>query len=231
VPFDEQHLEVALGLRDGQLEAYLYDDHRSISLLAAERGVAVDALAAGLVAWAPDDRRRLLHDRAVRILTQPHLAQHVFFFIFHGLDSAQEADAIFGVSRESFWNGRLAGKTPTAIARAGGVDPRSVLESLQARLDAKQQEGVRLGVAPPAAARIMLSRQLARLPCWLRRPLPGLDPTNPYGKAHHLHGGHARDWPATATQRRAAGRRVERFRRVLRPSCWPRPERWRARPR
>ena len=72
----------------------------------------------------------------------------------------------------------------------------------------------------------MLARRNAWLDCWLRRPPPGDDPANPYGKNRFLHGAHAVGWPATAAQRRADDLRVDRFRRALPKSCWPIPPRW-----
>src|SRR5215210_725563 len=52
-PFDEQVLKRALGLRGRELEAYLYDDHRTLAELATRRGIDVERLADDLVAPWP----------------------------------------------------------------------------------------------------------------------------------------------------------------------------------
>jgi hypothetical protein len=64
------------------------------------------------------------------------------------------------------------------------------------------------------------------LPCWMRRPLPAQDGSNPFGKAMRQHGTHTAAWPSTPRQWRADERRVERVRRSLERSCWRRPRAW-----
>jgi hypothetical protein len=82
VPFDRERLERALRLRGRSLEAYLFNDHHTLAELARRRGINVNWLADHLVApWQPIvDAQNLavLRGRTVRVLTQGHLAQHVF---------------------------------------------------------------------------------------------------------------------------------------------------------
>jgi hypothetical protein len=82
IPFDEARLQAALGLRGRQLESYTLDDHHRLADLARWRGLDPDALADELVApWRSqvgDDELAVLRKRTMRLLTQGHLAQHVF---------------------------------------------------------------------------------------------------------------------------------------------------------
>src|SRR3954453_15135250 len=75
VPFDEQALYDALGLDERSLEAYLYNDHHRLAGAAVFRGMSADQLADRLTAgWdsADADRRALLRDRTLHVLTQGH---------------------------------------------------------------------------------------------------------------------------------------------------------------
>ena len=115
VPFEEQALKRALRLRGRQLEAYLYNDHHTPAALAARRGVGVDVLAERLLdPWratgASPARLARLHDHTLRILTQGHLAQHVFYHVFHGVPVVEHAPAVFGVSGPEY----------AALRRGGG---------------------------------------------------------------------------------------------------------------
>jgi hypothetical protein len=230
LPFDERDLSVRLGLRPGELEAYLYNDHRALAVLATARGIDIAQLRDDLVApWRTrvDERRyAVLRDRTERLLTQPHLAQHVFFHVFHGSAVAHAPQLTFGLPDATVRQLRLDGHTPIEIADLGGVSPAALRATLLHFFHAEAEEGIRLGFAWPAEARLILARQTVRLDCWMRSPRPGDDPANPYGKARFWHGRHARGWPASPRQRRANDRRVERFRRSLRRGCWPVPAAW-----
>ena len=231
LPFDERALSARLGLRAGDLEAYLYNDHRALADLARARGLDVALLRDELVApWRPlagDQRYELLRGRTERILTQPHLAQHVFFHVFHDAAVAHDAQGTFGLPLATVLQLRRDGLTPLEIAARGGVPPPAVRASLNHFLALERDEGVRRGVAWPSESRRIFARQSARLDCWLRSRRPGSDPANPYGKARYWHGPHSRGWPRTRRQRAANERRVERLRKRLRAGCWPRPRAWR----
>jgi hypothetical protein len=231
IPFDEQALKEALGLRGRDLEAYLYNDHHTLADLARRRGMAPEQLADRLVApWgvaADPARLAQLRDRTIRILTQGHLAQHVFFHVFHGVWEKSVAPSVFGVSDDAYWRLRLLARTPLDIARRGGVPPTAVRERMIALLRAQRDAGIALGAAWAPESDRILARQLRALPCWLRRPIASRDRANPYGKAKRQHGEHARGWPGTPAQRRRNERRVERVRRSLRRSCWRPPPAWR----
>jgi hypothetical protein len=230
VPFDERALTTRLALRAGDLESYLYDDHHALADLGRARGLDVGRLRDELVApWRPlvdDERYALLRERTERVLTQPHLAQHVFFHVFHAGLVDHDPPGTFGLPRHTVHEMRLTGLTPVEIAARGGVSADALRASLLHFFEFERDEGVRRRLAWPDESRRILARQSARLDCWLRSPRPGDDPANPYGKARFWHGPHARGWPGTRRQRAANERRVERLRRRLRHGCWPRPHAW-----
>lgn len=231
IPFDQRRLERALGLGAKELEAYLVNDHHTLADLARRRGLPVASLADRLVApW----RRRvgashvaMLRGRTMQILTQGHLAQHAFFHVFHSLGSTFVAEGLFGVSSVELDAQRRLGRTPLEVALEHGKREAALTEGLVELLRRHRDGGVRLLEAWPAQSDRMLARQVATLPCWLRSVRPSMDWGNPYGKAMHQHGRHARGWPATSAQEREDERRVRRFYARLRWTCWPRVPPWR----
>src|SRR5215210_3886073 len=84
LPYDEQRLYALLGVDRGVIWRLLRDDTRSLAQLGQERGWEPSALARELVApWRgrlrDSARLAVLERRALRTLTQGHLAQHIFF--------------------------------------------------------------------------------------------------------------------------------------------------------
>ena len=229
VPFDEQTLKARLGLRGLELQAYLYDDHRTLAMLAGERGLDVDRLADELVApWQGISaaQRSLLRARTLQILTQGHLAQHMFFHVFHGRHLNPSAHDLFGMRGPRYRALRADGLTLVQIARRGGVSQRRLRSGIRLLIEADARDGVARQEAWPAESAQIVRRTLAWLPCWISRPAASLDPTNPYGKSLQLHGRHAAPWPATARERRSDELRVDRWLRRMPISCWTRPPIW-----
>jgi hypothetical protein len=231
IPFDEHTLQADLGLPGRQLESFTLNDHHTLAALARQRGIDVDSLTDDLVApWrkqVDEERLALLRDRTQRVLTQGHLAQHVFFHVFHSFGLAPVARELFGVSSHHLDVLRMHGMTPLAVARRHGGEPERVIVRRLVRLLRRHRNiAVARREELPAEADRFLARQIARLPCWVRSLRPTTDPGNPYGKGIHEHGSHPRDWPQTARQRRDDERRVEQFRRALQWTCWPRIPRW-----
>jgi AraC-like DNA-binding protein len=230
IPFDEQTLKRTLGIRGRDLEAYLYNDHHTLADLATRRGVDPRSLAAYLVAsWRPqadEQQTAVLNDRALRLLTQGHLAQHVFFHVFHNGGGTEYLGQRLGMSSTSVTAQRARGLTFSQIAQRRGVAPGAVRRHLADAFRRRAAQGVELGVASPSEAARILARQEAGLPCWLRRPHPARDSGNPYGKATRQHGEHLASWPASARERVHDEAGVERVRRSLARSCWRPPPRW-----
>jgi hypothetical protein len=193
----------------------------------------VDALADRVVApWRERvtvDRLATLRERTMRLLTQGHLAQHVFFHVFHRLGLRPVSRRLFGVSSARLdVLRRLRHLTPLQIARRYGGAPRHIIVAeLRKLVRERRDRGVRVNEAWPAQADRFLTRQRRTLPCWVRSLTPTRDPANPYGKARLQHPLHGRGWPFTASQRATDERVAEALRKRLKHTCWPRIRRWR----
>src|SRR3954471_9998237 len=117
LPFAEQRLYRMGHFDRGDLWRQLRDDHRTVWQLAARHGWKKPAaLAAALV---PSGNREL-RSRALRLLTQGHLAQHVFFHSLHQFAVASEAPKLFGTPDIAFRALRRSELSPLAIARLHG---------------------------------------------------------------------------------------------------------------
>ena len=150
----------------------LRDDHRSLAQLASRHGwpdprKLATALTAPEAAKVGPARAKLLRERALRTITQGHLAQHLFFHSLHQFGIASEAPAIFGVTDVEFRRLRRAELSPLAIARLHGRSPGQVEALAIAVLRERAQTGVRGHAIPPAQADRLLRRQLSQLPRWL----------------------------------------------------------------
>jgi Tol biopolymer transport system component/plastocyanin len=172
LPYDETRLYRLLGITRVGLWEQLRDDHRTVAQLAARHGWPdPDRLAAALT--APEAARmgparaKLLRERALRTITQGHLAQHLFFHSLHQFGIASEAPAIFGVSDIEFRRLRRAELSPLAIARLHGRSPGEVEALAIAVLRERARTGVRGRAMPSAQAARLLRRQLSQLPRWL----------------------------------------------------------------
>jgi len=190
LPFDESRLHDLLGTDNAAVERWLRDDHRTLAGLAAKRkGMSARQLARDLVAprrgRATAARLRLLEERTMRVLTQGHLAQHVLFHYFHG--TVERSRRIFGVHPKVYQRLRGRGLTPIQVGRRGGRSKAHVKREMRLLLEAITRRGVRRGETTAPQARYMLRRRLALLRCFLHRPVPKLDPGNPYGDPYNDH--------------------------------------------
>lgn len=223
LPYEEPALYAALGIDRAALLRWLIDDHRTLAELARRRGRNPRVVLNRLVGpWAPlvepahfDELRQ----RALRTFSQGHLAQHVFFHPFHGLDGGhpgpEGAQVIFGVPRHEFQQLRQEGLTPVQIGARGGFAAGDVHSAMLGVLQAGALQGFEQGQQSPTQAALLVRQQAALLPCWLYRPLPKFDLGNPLGDPNGGHGRHER--------RTRNGLQPEsKARRVLRRggSCW-----------
>ena len=172
LPYDEQRLYRLLRITRSDLWQQVRDDRRTVAQLAARRGWKDPrALAAALVA----PRRAALgsaatarlEDRALRTLTQGHLAQHVFFHSLHQFSLPSAAPELFGVTDAAFRRLRRSELSPLAIGRLHGRSPGYVEGQAIAVLRERVRAGVRGGAMSAAQAAILLRRQLTQLPRWL----------------------------------------------------------------
>src|SRR3954468_10209169 len=174
LPYDETRLYRLLGITRVGLWEQLRDDRRTLAQLAGRHGWP-DArrLAAALV--APEAGRvgparlGVLRRRALRTVTQGHLAQHLFFHSLHQFGIASEAPEIFGVTDVEFRRLRRAELSPLAIARLHGRSPGQVEALAIAVLRERATTGVRGHAMPRAQADRLLRRQLSQLPRWLHQ--------------------------------------------------------------
>src|SRR3954451_21086725 len=153
LPYDETRPYSLLGITRVGLWEQLRDDHRTLGQLATRHGWPDPRrLAAALV--APEaakvgaKRAAALRERALRTITQGHLAQHLFFHSLHQFGIASEAPAIFGVTDVEFRRLRRAELSPLAIARLHGRSPGQVEALAIAILRERASTGVRGGATP-----------------------------------------------------------------------------------
>jgi Tol biopolymer transport system component len=190
LPYDERELYRLLGVDRGDVWRELSADTGSLERLATERGWSPRELADALVApWAPSvaDRRqvRRLRSRALRTITQGHLAQHLFFHSFHQDVIPRAVHDIFGVaSRARFDELRRDENSPLQICRLQGLPRRHAAQRVAAHLRRAALRGIERSQTPRTQAMRLLSRQLGAVPRWLRQgrrlgPMPLLARTSP----------------------------------------------------
>ncbi len=175
LPYDEERLYALLGGDRGTVWRQLRDDTRNLAQLAEQRGWEPEALARDLVApWRSQlrdpERLAVLEKRALRTLTQGHLAQHIFFHSLHQEAIPTHASKIFGVaSREEWSELRRSELSPLQICRLNGLSRGHAQEQATATLRSTAEEGVARQATPPVQAERLLSRQLRQLPRWLQQ--------------------------------------------------------------
>ncbi len=201
MPFDESRLYELLRVDTRDVFEWLANDHRTLMQLAQRRGVSPRTLAKQLM----EPRRgslsareyRVLRSRTQRILTQGHLAQHVFFHVFHWSHlTGHENGAIrrlFGVDRHEYNRLRQrVGVSPYGIAKRHGKSTAAVREHVVAALREEAHHGVHAGSMSEAQGERIVARQLRVVDCWLSRPAPKFDPHHPFGDRYSGHGPHSR---------------------------------------
>jgi len=172
LPYDERRLERLLGVDRGAIWRHLRDDHaHSLAQLARRRGMRPGALATRLVAprrgRVPARRVALLRSRALRTLTQGHLAQHILFHSLHQTAIPNRAMDIFGVAPGEFRRLRRAELSPLQIGRLHGRSAAEMHRGSVAALRRMARRGVRGKAMTARQARLLLDRQIRQVPRWL----------------------------------------------------------------
>jgi Tol biopolymer transport system component/plastocyanin len=173
IPYDEGRLYALLHITREQLWQQLRDDHRNIAQLAARHGwpdppQLADALVAPWRGRVSPARVAILRGRAVRTITQGHLAQHLFFHSLHQFAIPSRAPQIFGMSDQAFRDVRRTLElSPLTIARLHGRSPARVEALSVAALRERARAGVDGHAFTARQARILLRRQVTQLPRWL----------------------------------------------------------------
>ena len=175
LPYEEDRLYRLLLVDRGTIWRHLRDDTRNLADLAREQSWDPRQLARALIVpWRDQisDERRLavLERRALRTLTQGHLAQHLFFHSLHQDAIPDNAPAIFGVaSREEFAELRRSEFSPLQICRLNGLSRGHAQTKAMSTLTEMAERGVRTQQIPERQAQLLLSRQLHQLPRWLQQ--------------------------------------------------------------
>jgi Tol biopolymer transport system component len=175
LPYDETRLYELLGLEREAVWRWLRDDTKGLDQLARRRGWEPAELARALVQpWEGTlkrpERIALLEQRALRTLTQGHLAQHVFFHSLHQNAVPDNARAIFGVrSRDQFTLLRRNELSPVQICRLNGISAEQAAQRAEQTLRDMAGRAVRRQVMPRSQAARLLRRQLLQLPRWLHQ--------------------------------------------------------------
>ena len=173
LPYDETRLYRLLGVKRSAVWQQLRDDRHNLGQLARRRGWSPKRLAAALVApWrgrTPAARLRLLRSRALRTLTQGHMAQHMFFHSLHQFAVPARARRIFGLARNRYLALRRSELSPIQIGMLFGHSPGQVQSAVISTLRERSRAGVRTRSTPAKQARLLLSRQVSQVPRWLQQ--------------------------------------------------------------
>jgi len=173
LPYDERRLQTLLRADRQELWAWLRDDRRTLAGLARRRGHhSLRRLARRLVAprlaHVRPGLRRVLVRRALRTLTQGHLAQHILFHSLHQEAGPEAAPRIFGVpDAEAFRALRRLDLSPLRIGRMHGRTRAQMQRGLVAALRGRIREGIRGGHVSRGQGDLFLERQLRQVPRWL----------------------------------------------------------------
>ncbi|MGH2959373.1 MAG: hypothetical protein ACRDKE_07190 [Solirubrobacterales bacterium] len=194
LPFDSRALYAETGISRKEWHDYIApdDDSHSLGQLVEKHGKDPDAVVQKLMQrWngrvsAP--KLTELTRRANALMTQGHLAQHVFFHYFHHPMLGIRARWVFNVSPGDYHAARMAGFTPREIARHGGKPVSRAVRRALVVLREIQDEAVASGQTTRAQARQFLIEQRKWVPRWLNqsvrprgKPFPKGSPS-PAGK-------------------------------------------------
>ena len=175
LPFDERRLYRLLRVDRGTIWRHLRDDTRNLAGLAEARGWDPGELATALAEpWEgklrEPARLAVLRRRALRVLTQGHLSQHMLFHSLHQDAIPDNAPAIFGVgSRAEFAALRRSELSPLMICRLNGRSRGHAQQTATETLTAMAELGVEGQAIPARQAERLLARQLSQLPRWLQQ--------------------------------------------------------------
>jgi Tol biopolymer transport system component len=164
LPFDEGRLYRLLRADRGAIWRHLRDDAaHDLEQLARRRGLTPRELARRLV---PSGDRRLVR-RALRVITQGHLSQHILFHSLHQTAVPRASRHIFGTPNATFLALRRAETSPLQIGRLHGRTTAQMHVRAVGALRAMARRGVRSGATSRRQARLLLARQVRQVPRWL----------------------------------------------------------------
>jgi Tol biopolymer transport system component len=172
LPYDEGRLYRLLRADRAAVWQQLRDDRRNLAQLGRRRGWRstgrlADALVAPWRGRVPASRLRTLRERALRTLTQGHLAQHVLFHSLHQFAIPSEAPVIFGLPDAEFRAMRRSELSPLDIGALHGRSPAQIQAACIRVLRERALAGVSGKATTARQARMLLRRQISQLPRWL----------------------------------------------------------------
>jgi hypothetical protein len=171
LPFDEQRLYDLLRTDRQEVDAWL-NDRRTLGALAGARGIRsqrtlAERLVAPRLRGASPRLRRVLRIRALAMLTQAHLANHVLFHIFHTPAIPDAAAEVFGISPSAFRRLRDSGTSPQAIGARHGRTAARLASGLHRLLAVRGRRALRTGAMSRRQAATLLAEQDAGLPAYI----------------------------------------------------------------
>ncbi len=157
MPFDEERLYSAIGLRLSTLYPTLKHGDASLAQIARRRKVALTAefLIGPELASMPSERKRTLLERTRRMLTQRHLAEHVLGHTFHHDALWADPSRIWGPRYTAL---RDSGLDIHEISANSGVSRERLQSRVWRALERSGRRGVHLGAIPLVQERRMRSR-------------------------------------------------------------------------
>lgn len=163
LPYDESRLEQLVHTNRTELYHWL-DDRRSLAQLARGRGWrSARSLAIALLAprahTLSRPELRTLRRRALTTLTQPHLARHVFFHVFHTPAIPDAARSLLDMSPGQFRALRDGGMSPLRMAAISGRSADALAASLDVLLVARARRAMATGSSTPEQAGRLLQLQ------------------------------------------------------------------------
>lgn len=177
LPVDQQQLFDRLRMPARDVYRWLKTgEDRSLTQLAAERGVDVKALKSELLSqWAGKasaSKLRAFRGDVNDLFSQGHLSQHTLFHPFHNPGFALHAREIVGMSTVAYLRARSRGKTVAELARQHGITRAQAGERAIAVMRGYQDKAVRRGLTSSTQADAYIADLRARLEEWLDRRFP-----------------------------------------------------------
>jgi hypothetical protein len=144
-PFDQDRLFAILRMDREQVFQYIYN-HSNLEALAKKQGVPTKGLAARLLAnrksHVSPHRYKVLLERANRMLSQRHLAEHVIHHPWHVWAIQHHIDEIYGMGALQML---LDGMPFESLSQHVTIPPDVLRARLLERLDADARRGVKVG--------------------------------------------------------------------------------------
>lgn len=162
MPFDEDRLVARIGMSHVTLYTRLKQGNRSIADIARGRRVSLTAefLVQPLRKRTSEANWRTLRDRARRVLTQRHLAEHLIGHQYHHWAIWKDPTKIWGTEFKVL---RDQGLDAPAISARVGPSREVLARRILAALEATGQRGVSVGSLTHRQARLLRDRHRANI--------------------------------------------------------------------